>query len=424
MHHFHYRDGSLYCEDVALNDIADAVGTPVYVYSTATLRRHARVIASAFDTIDCLIAYSVKANGNLAVLATLAKEGCGADVVSAGEMKRALAAGIPAEKIVFSGVGKTAEEMAAALEAGIYQFNVESEAELYMLGRVATRLSKTAPIAFRVNPDVAAGGHPNISTGKQGDKFGVPWQDARALYAKAMEMANINPVGIDVHIGSQIGDLGPMEAAFRKTTDLTRQLIADGVPIERIDLGGGLGIPYKAGDAPAPPADYAAMVARVVSELPQKVRVILEPGRVIAGNAGVLLTEALYEKKAPDRTFLIVDAGMNDLMRPALYSAHHDIWPLNEAADDAPRNDVDIVGPICESTDKFATARQMPKIENGERLAILSSGAYGAVLSSQYNARPLVPEVLVDGASYAIIRRRPSFEDMISLEQMPPWLTS
>ena len=424
MHHFHYRNGLLYCEDVALDTIADDVGTPVYVYSTATLRRHARVIAAAFDKIDCLIAYSVKANGNLAVLATLASEGCGADVVSAGEMKRALAAGIPAEKIVFSGVGKTAAEMESALEAGIYQFNVESAAELEVLSAVASNLGKTAPIALRVNPDVAAGGHPNISTGKQGDKFGVPWVDAPSLYKRAAELPGIDPVSIDVHIGSQIGDLEPMEAAFRKTTDLAKSLIADGIPLTRIDLGGGLGIPYKSGDAPAPPAEYAAMVAKVVSDMPHGVQVILEPGRVIAGNAGVLITEALYEKQAPDRTFLIIDAGMNDLMRPALYSAHHDIWPLKERNADLFTHEVDIVGPICESTDKFATQRALPKIESGERLAFLSAGAYGAVLSSQYNARPLVPEVLVDGGSYAIIRKRPSFEDMIALEQMPPWFPS
>ena len=424
MHHFHYRNGLLYCEDVALDTIADDVGTPVYVYSTATLRRHARVIAAAFDKIDCLIAYSVKANGNLAVHATLASEGCGADVVSAGEMKRALAAGIPAEKIVFSGVGKTAAEMESALEAGIYQFNVESAAELEVLSAVASNLGKTAPIALRVNPDVAAGGHPNISTGKQGDKFGVPWVDAPSLYKRAAELPGIDPVSIDVHIGSQIGDLEPMEAAFRKTTDLAKSLIADGIPLTRIDLGGGLGIPYKSGDAPAPPAEYAAMVAKVVSDMPHGVQVILEPGRVIAGNAGVLITEALYEKQAPDRTFLIIDAGMNDLMRPALYSAHHDIWPLKERNADLFTHEVDIVGPICESTDKFATQRALPKIESGERLAFLSAGAYGAVLSSQYNARPLVPEVLVDGASYAIIRKRPSFEDMIALEQMPPWFPS
>ena len=281
MHHFHYKDRHLHCEDVNLSDIADQVGTPCYVYSTATLRRHAQVIGAAFSDVDCLIAYSVKANGNLAVLATLADEGCGADVVSGGEMLRALKAGIPSEKIVFSGVGKTREEMALGLEKGIHQFNVESAAELETLSSVADGIGIPARVALRVNPDVAAGGHPNISTGKQGDKFGVPWPDAEALYRRAGELPGINVVGVDVHIGSQIGDLGPMEAAFRKTVDLARKLIGEGHAISRIDLGGGLGIPYQAEDAPASPADYAAMVRRVIGDLP--VQVILEPGRVISG---------------------------------------------------------------------------------------------------------------------------------------------
>ena len=420
MHHFHYKDRHLHCEDVNLSDIADQVGTPCYVYSTATLRRHAQVIGAAFSDVDCLIAYSVKANGNLAVLATLADEGCGADVVSGGEMLRALKAGIPSEKIVFSGVGKTREEMALGLEKGIHQFNVESAAELETLSSVADGIGIPARVALRVNPDVAAGGHPNISTGKQGDKFGVPWPDAEALYRRAGELPGINVVGVDVHIGSQIGDLGPMEAAFRKTVDLARKLIGEGHAISRIDLGGGLGIPYQAEDAPASPADYAAMVRRVIGDLP--VQVILEPGRVIAGNAGVMVTEMLYKKPAPDRTFLIIDAGMNDLMRPALYSAHHDVLLLKEAKDGAPVSAYDIVGPICESTDKFATERKLPPIEEGDRMAFLSSGAYGAVLASQYNARPLVPEVLVDGAKYAIVRKRPTFEQMMQLEDMPGWL--
>ena len=404
-----------------LEAVADVVGTPCYVYSTATLRRHAQVIGLAFSDVDCLIAYSVKANGNLAVLATLAKEGCGADVVSGGEMQRALKAGIPPEKIVFSGVGKTREEMALGLEMGIHQFNVESAAELETLSEVAAGLGKLAPIALRVNPDVAAGGHPNISTGKQGDKFGVPWPDAEALYQRAGALPGIKVVGVDVHIGSQIGELAPMEAAFRKTIDLARNLIAAGHDITRIDLGGGLGIPYHAEDAPASPSEYAAMVRRVIGDLP--VQIILEPGRVIAGNAGVMITEMLYKKPAPDRTFLIVDAGMNDLMRPALYSAHHGTLPLNEPAPDAEMSAYDIVGPICESTDKFASARDLPPIKQGDRIAFLSSGAYGAVLSSQYNARPLVPEVLVDGAKYAIVRKRPSFEQMMQLEALPDWLT-
>ncbi len=421
MHHFNYKNGQLHCEDVALSAIADAVGTPVYVYSTATLRRHARVIGAAFSDVDCLIAYSVKANGNLAVLATLADEGCGADVVSGGELQRAITAGIPPEKIVFSGVGKTRDEMRLGLEMGIHQFNVESAAELEALSQVAVALGKTAPVALRVNPDVAAGGHPNISTGKKGDKFGVPWSEAENLYARAAELPGVSPVGVDVHIGSQIGELAPMQAAFLKTMGLTQRLIEAGHPISRIDLGGGLGIPYRDDDAPASPAEYASMVRDVIGDLP--VQVILEPGRVIAGNAGILLTKALYKKAAPDRTFLIVDAGMNDLMRPALYAAHHEIWPVKQAMEEAPTEVYDIVGPICESTDKFAASRALSPVQEGDRLAFLSSGAYSAVLSSQYNARPLVAEVLVDGAEYAIVRKRPDFADMIRLETLPPWLS-
>ncbi|MEO0881884.1 MAG: diaminopimelate decarboxylase [Pseudomonadota bacterium] len=421
MHHFHYRNGTLHCEGVDLSIIAETVGTPVYVYSTATLRRHAQVIAGVFDGLDCLIAYSVKANGNLGVLATLAAEGYGADVVSVGELRRARAAGIPAHRIVFSGVGKTRAEMDFALSAGIHQFNVESAAELEVLSDVAMGRGVVAPVALRVNPDVAAGGHPNISTGKQGDKFGVPWNDAVALYARVKELPGVEAVGVDVHIGSQIGELEPMEAAFRKTVKLAAELMAAGHNITRIDLGGGLGIPYKDGDSPAPPDAYANMIRRVIGDMP--VQIILEPGRVIAGNAGILVTKALYHKQAPDRTFLIVDAGMNDLMRPALYSAHHDILPISEPAGDMPTQIVDIVGPICESTDKFAAARELPNIAAGGYIAFLSAGAYGAVLSSQYNARPLVPEVLVKDKDYAVVRRRPTFEEMIDLETVPDWLT-
>ncbi|MEL6322855.1 MAG: diaminopimelate decarboxylase [Pseudomonadota bacterium] len=420
MHHFHYRQGRLFCEEVDLAEISDQVGTPVYVYSAATLRRHARVIAAAFRDIPALIAYSVKANGNLGVLATLAAEGCGADVVSGGELLRARQAGIPADRIVFSGVGKTDTEMALALREGIHQFNVESAAELEKLSEVAAAMERSAPIALRVNPDVAAGGHPNISTGKQGDKFGVPWADAISLYDHAATLAGINIVGVDVHIGSQIDELAPMRAAFEKTVGLAKRLRDRGHNISRIDVGGGLGIPYSADDAPAPPSDYAAMIRDVIGDL--KVEVILEPGRVIAGNAGVLVSEVLYRKPAPDRTFVIIDAGMNDLMRPALYSAHHDILPLVEPAGEQPFETVDVVGPICESTDKFAATRELPVVQSGDRIAFLSAGAYGAVLSSQYNARPLVPEVLVNGSQYAIIRRRPTFEEMTGLEEIPDWL--
>ncbi|KCZ54250.1 diaminopimelate decarboxylase [Hyphomonas beringensis] len=421
MHHFTYKDGRLHCEDVDLNRIADEVGTPCYVYSSATLVRHAGVIASAFEGQDCLIAFSVKSNGNIGVLSTLAREGCGADVVSGGELQRALKAGIPASKIVFSGVGKTAEEMRLALQAGIHQFNVESAGELRRLSEVATMNNLEAPIAIRVNPDVAAGGHPNISTGKKGDKFGVPWSDAEPLYAEAASLPGIRVVGVDVHIGSQIGDLVPMRAAFEKVIGLTRRLREAGHDIQRLDLGGGLGIPYKAGDDPAPPSAYAAMIAEVTAGM--GLQVILEPGRVISGNAGVMLSTVLYEKQAPDTNFLIIDAGMNDLIRPALYDAHHDILPLDESGADADRKTYDVVGPICESTDKFAKSRDLSALQPGQRIAFMSAGAYGAVLSSAYNARPLVPEVLVNGASFDIIRRRPDFEEMIALEKVPDWLT-
>lgn len=422
MHHFSYSEGRLHCEDVDLEAIASAVGTPCYVYSSATLVRHAQVIAEAFRGQRALIAYSVKANGNLAVLATLAAQGCGADVVSAGELLRARKAGIPASRIVFSGVGKTAAEMALALEQGIHQFNVESAGELRLLSDVAARLGRTAPIALRVNPDVAAGGHPNISTGKSGDKFGVPWGEAEALYAEAASLPGIRAVGVDVHIGSQIGDLAPMRAAFEKVVALALRLRGQGHDIRRIDVGGGLGIPYKEGDAPAPPSAYAAMISEVTAG--HGFDVILEPGRVIAGNAGVLLATALYEKEAPDRTFLILDAGMNDLIRPALYGAHHDILPLAEPKAGQAQKTYDVVGPICESTDRFASGRTLPEVSAGDRLAFMSAGAYGAVLSSGYNARPLVPEVLVDGDRFEIVRRRPSFEESVELEKVPEWLTT
>ncbi|NBC21265.1 MAG: diaminopimelate decarboxylase [Alphaproteobacteria bacterium] len=421
MHHFHYRDEELHCEEVPLRAIAEAVGTPCYVYSTATMTRHVRVIAEAFTDIASLIAYSVKANGNLAVLATLARLGCGADVVSGGELKRARAAGIAGERIVFSGVGKTRDDMALALSEGIHQFNVESAGELRALSQVASAMGRDAPVALRVNPDVAAGGHPNISTGKSGDKFGVPWHETRDLYALAAQLPGIHVSGVDVHIGSQIGDLAPMRAAFEKTVDLTRELRERGHPITRIDVGGGLAIPYRDGDTPAPPSAYAGMIREVVGDL--DVEVILEPGRVIMGNAGVMLSQALYLKDAPDRTFLILDAGMNDLMRPALYEAHHDVWPLAAPRADTALKSYDIVGPICESTDKFAARREMREVRPGDRLAFMSAGAYGAVLSSQYNARPLVAEILVDGDRFDIVRRRPIFEEMLQLEDLPDWLT-
>lgn len=420
MHHFHYQSGELYCEDVPLSLLTKEVGSPFYVYSTATMERHVRVIREAFSGINALIAYSVKANSNLGVLATLAKLGCGADVVSSGELRRALKAGIPAEKIVFSGVGKSKSEIQLALQAGIWQFNVESLEELEALSSVAETMNVTAPVALRVNPDVVAGAHPNISTGKAGDKFGVPWSDAPDLYEQIRELPNVKSVGIDVHIGSQIGELPPMGVAFRKTIDLALHLKNEGHEITQIDFGGGLGIPYESGDTPATPAQYASLIKDLVGTL--DIDVIIEPGRVIVGNAGILVSQVLYTKEAPDRTFLIVDAGMNDLLRPSLYGAHHDMIPLIEPENNGPVRLYDIVGPICESTDKFATNRELPTVNSGEFLAIMSAGAYGAVLSSQYNSRPLVPEILVKGAEFSLVRERPSFEQMIVGEGIPKWL--
>lgn len=422
MDHFEYRGGRLFAEDVPLEEIARAVGTPFYCYSTATLERHYRVFAGAFadNNVDAMVCYSIKANGNLGVVATLARLGCGADVVSGGELKRAMLAGIPAERIVFSGVGKTREEMAAALEAGIHQFNVESEAELVALDEVARSRNTVAPITLRVNPDVDARTHAKISTGLKENKFGIPWDWARDIYRRAGAMAGIRIVGIDVHIGSQLTELSPFEDAFQRVTELVHRLREDGHTIERLDLGGGLGIPYSA-ELPPSPADYAKMIARMANRM-VGCQIILEPGRLIAGNAGVLVSRVVYIKDSEHRTFAILDAAMNDLMRPALYDAVHRIEPLNEAPAGATLKHYDVVGPVCETTDTFARARELPELRQGDYVAIRSAGAYGAVLSSTYNARPLVPEVLVRGDRYDQVRRRQSFEEMIELESIPSWL--
>ncbi len=419
MHHFAYQDGRLFAENVDIETLAIDIGTPFYVYSEATLRRHFRVFADAFADAEILVAYSVKANSNIAVLKTLASEGAGADVVSGGELQRALHAGIPPNKIVFSGVGKTRDEMRAALTADIYQFNVESEPELRALGDIAVSLSKTASIALRINPDVAAGGHEKISTGKAEDKFGVPWSQARALYSAAREMPGIAVKGVDVHIGSQIADLAPFEAAFKKVGSLITDLRADGNVIDRLDLGGGLGIPYGKGAAPPHPDAYAKMIKRVTA--PLGVQLIFEPGRMIAGNAGILVSRVIYVKESEERRFLIIDAAMNDLIRPALYDAYHDIIPVTDRAG---RECIyDVVGPICESSDRFAKARALPELEAGDLVALMSTGAYGAAQTSQYNSRPLVPEILVSGAQHAVIRTRPSFDEMIANEHTPDWLS-
>ena len=421
MRHFDYRNGEMFAEDVALSRIAAEVGTPVYVYSTATFTRHYSVFADSFADTESLIAYSVKANSNIAVLATLAQLGAGADVVSGGELKRALTAGIPADKIVFSGVGKTRAEMQAALESKIRVFNVESLAELRVLNDVAVEMDTTAPVAFRVNPDVTAGGHAKISTGKKENKFGIAWSQAEDAYAEAARLPAIRIVGVDVHIGSQISDLAPFETAIVKVRGLIKRLRAKGHTISSFDIGGGLGIPYgNNAAAPPPPSEYAALVKRLTAGL--NVEMIFEPGRMIAGNSGVLLSEVLYVKRGEDRDFLIIDAAMNDLLRPALYDAYHDMEPVVQPNLDHMET-YDVVGPICESGDTFTKGREMPALESGDLIVLHSAGAYGAAQASQYNTRPLVPEVLVNGADYAVIRARPSVEDILKTETLPDWLS-
>ncbi|MEM7569457.1 MAG: diaminopimelate decarboxylase [Pseudomonadota bacterium] len=422
-HHFTYRDGEMHAEDVPLKAIAAAVGTPVYVYSAATLERHFNVFSQAFKGLNALVCFAVKANSNVAVLKTLADLGAGADVVSGGELARALAAGIPGERIVFSGVGKTAEEMRAGLTAGIHQFNIESEPELELLSAVASEMGVEAPIAFRVNPDVDAKTHEKISTGKAENKFGIAWSRAKAAYARAASLPGIAVKGVDVHIGSQLTQLGPFREAFEKVAGLVADLRADGHDIAQLDLGGGLGIPYAAGanDMPPLPADYGALIADVAG--PLGCQIILEPGRLIAGNAGVLLTKVLYVKEGEERKFVIVDAAMNDLIRPAMYDAHHDIVPVMESAAGKDWT-ADIAGPVCETGDVFAKSRATQPVAQGDLAAIMSAGAYGAVLASTYNTRPLVPEVLVRGSEWAVIRPRPSVEDLLAMDTLPPWQKS
>lgn len=421
MHHFNYKNGVLHAENVSLTDIAHAVGTPFYCYSTATLTRHYEVFSQAFKNTDTLICYSVKANSNIAVLRTLANLGCGADVVSGGELQRALRAGIPPERIVFSGVGKTVREMEDALNAGIHQFNVESEPELDQLSAVATRLNKQAAIAIRVNPDVDAKTHEKISTGKAENKFGISWKRAPAVYAHAATLSGIVVSGIDVHIGSQLTDLEPFRAAFNRVAELVRTLRDQGHPITRLDLGGGLGIPYLGtNDVPPHPDEYAKMVNDCVGEL--DCQLIFEPGRMIAGNAGILVASVIYNKHGDDRSFLITDGAMNDLIRPTLYDAYHNILPVSEAAPNATTNCYDIVGPVCETGDYFAKGRDLPDLASGDLIAVMSAGAYGAVLASTYNTRPLIPEVLVNGDEYAVIRARPDYDAILDLDTVPDWL--
>ena len=421
MDHFLYKNGVLHAEDVAIPDIVASVGAPFYVYSTATLTRHFQLFDDALAGMDHLVCYAMKAASNQAILQTLAKLGAGMDVVSGGEYARARAAGVPGERIVFSGVGKTRDEMRLALTGGIRQFNVESEPEMVVLSAVATELGVAAPITIRVNPDVDAKTHAKIATGKSENKFGIPISRAREVYAQAAALPGIDVIGIDVHIGSQLTQLEPFELAYQKVAELTETLRADGHNIRRLDLGGGLGIPYtRSNEAPPLPTDYGAMVKSVLGHLNCEIEI--EPGRLIAGNAGILVSQVIYVKEGEDRKFLILDAAMNDLIRPAMYDAHHDIEPVIEPQAGADRATYDVVGPVCESGDTFAKGREMAQMNAGDLVAFRSAGAYGAVMSSEYNTRPLIPEVMVNGSEFAVIRSRPSFDEIINRDTIPEWL--
>jgi len=421
MHHFAYRNGVLHAEDVDLNVLADAVGTPFYCYATATLERHYRVFAQAFADVDALICYAMKANSNQAVIATLARLGAGADVVSEGELLRARAAGIPAQKIMFSGVGKTERELALAVEQGILCVNVESEPELERLAAIGAQKGRAADISIRVNPDIDPKTHAKIATGKAENKFGIPISRARAVYARTAKLKGVRVTGVDMHIGSQITELEPFSDAFELLADFVRELRADGHVIRHVDLGGGLGIPYREENEPPPdPSAYAAVVKRATRDL--DCQLIFAPGRLIVGNAGILVTRVLYVKRGEAKTFVIVDAGMNDLVRPTLYDAHHDLRPVKEAPVGAPRLIADLVGPVCESGDFIAQDRPMTEPKAGDLVAVMSAGAYGAVQASTYNTRALVPEVLVRKGEWALVRPRIGVQELIALDRVPSWL--
>ena len=421
MDHFSYKDDFLHAEDVSIKEIAKHLGTPFYVYSTATLRRHFDLFESALNGLDHLICYAVKASSNQAILRTLAKFGAGMDVVSGGEYKRARDAGVEGNRIVFSGVGKTISEMKMALSEGVRQFNVESEEELFVLSRLANSMDRLAPITLRVNPDVDAKTHEKIATGKAENKFGIPISRAREVYALAASLPGIKVVGIDIHIGSQLTQLLPFEEAYKKIADLTNILRSDGHEITRLDLGGGLGIPYGSKDGTPPtPKEYGQMIKRVLGHLNCEIEI--EPGRLLVGNAGLLVSEVIYVKKGHDREFLILDAAMNDLLRPALYEAYHDIVPIVKSRLEHKDAVYDIVGPVCETGDTFAKSREMKKCKPGDLLAFRSAGAYGAAMASEYNTRPLVPEVLTNNGDYVVIRDRPSLEEIIARDKIPDWL--
>ncbi|MCI2395443.1 diaminopimelate decarboxylase [Aliiroseovarius sediminis] len=421
MDHFLYHDGILHAEDVAIPQIAAQVGTPFYVYSAATLRRHMGLFTEALDWADHLVCFAVKSNSNLAVLKLLGDMGAGMDVVSEGEYRRALAAGVPGDRIVFSGVGKTRDEMRLALTHGIRQFNLESEPEICALSQVATEMGVVAPVTVRVNPDVDAKTHAKIATGKSENKFGIPIARARDVYAEIAALPGLKVVGIDVHIGSQLTDLEPFRQAYQKVAELTEVLRADGHQITRLDLGGGLGIPYeRSNTAPPLPIEYGAMVRETVGHLGCEIQI--EPGRLVSGNAGLMVTSVIYVKKGEGQDFLIVDAAMNDLLRPAMYDAYHDIVPVVEAAPGQDKARYDIVGPICETGDTFAKGRDLDGLAPDDLIAFRSAGAYGAVMASEYNSRPLVPEVLVMGDQFEVIRARPTYEDMLGRDTIPSWL--
>jgi diaminopimelate decarboxylase len=421
MHHFAYRNGVLHAEAVDLASLAQAVGTPFYCYSTATLERHYRVFAGAFAGVPSLVCYSLKANSNQAVIATLAKLGAGADVVSGGELKRALAAGVPPDKIMFSGIGKTAAELALGLDENILCVNVESEPELELLSAIAAGKGRTVDISVRVNPDVDAKTHAKIATGRAEDKFGIPISGARAVYAKAAKLPGLRVAGVDMHIGSQITELSPFGDAFALLSDFVRTLRGDGHAISHVDLGGGLGIPYREDNEPPPdPSAYAEVVKRATRGLDCKL--IFEPGRLIVGNAGILVTRVLYLKRGEAKTFVIVDAGMNDLIRPTLYEAHHEIQPVIEPSPGAQHLTADVVGPVCESGDFLALGRDIAIPQPGDLLAVMTAGAYGAVQAGTYNTRPLIPEVLVRDGEWALVRPRLEADQLIGLDKLPPWL--
>ncbi len=421
MNHFRYRDGVLHAEDVALPLIAAAVGTPFYCYSTATLVRHYRVFREAFAGLDTMICYATKANSNQSVIRTFVEEGAGCDVVSEGELRRALAAGCPPERIVFAGVGKTAREIAFAVDTGIYCFNAESEPEIARISEIAAARGRTVRVAVRVNPDVDARTHHKITTGKAENKFGIPYVRAREVYAHAATLPGIMLCGVDMHIGSQVTDLAPFDEAYGLLADLVRDLRADGHQIDHVDAGGGLGIPYRLDDPPPPePAAYGEIVRRRLGNL--GCRILFEPGRVFVGNAGILVTAVVYVKAGASKTFVVVDAAMNDLMRPTLYDAHHDIRPVQNPEPSRASIVADVVGGVCETGDYLALDRAMPEVMPGDLLAIMTAGAYGAVQASTYNTRPLLPEILVNGGDYAVVRPRQTYDDLIGMDAIAPWL--